>query len=77
LSSTYPLPAASVACVARAAKGAHGPVAPEERGALLEGWVHTLLRTYMAERELAEEIAYWAPAASQGIEVDLFASRRP
>lgn len=61
--------------VARAAKGVHGPVAPEERGALLEGWVHTLLRTYMAERELAEEIAYWAPAASKGIEVDFLLRR--
>lgn len=61
--------------VARAAKGVHGPVAPEEAGALLEGWVHTLLRTYMAERELADEIAYWAPAESKGLEVD-FVLRR-
>lgn len=61
--------------VARAAKGAHGPPAPEESGALLEGWVHTLLRTYMAERELAEEIAYWAPAGAKGLEID-FVLRR-
>jgi len=61
--------------VARAAKGARGPVAPEEVGPLLEGWVHTLLCTYMAERELAEEIAYWAPAESKQLEVD-FVLRR-
>lgn len=61
--------------VARAAKGALGGVAPEERGHLLEGWVHTLLRTYMAERGLAEEIAYWAPAGSKRLEVDFLLSR--
>ncbi|HUY58901.1 MAG TPA: DUF4143 domain-containing protein [Solirubrobacteraceae bacterium] len=61
--------------VARAAKGARGPVAPEESGPLLEGWMHTLLRTYMAERELADEVAYWAPTASKGLEVD-FVLRR-
>lgn len=61
--------------VARAAKGAHGPVAQEEVGHLLEGWVHTLLRTYVAERGLAEEISYWAPAESGKLEVD-FVLRR-
>lgn len=61
--------------VARAAKGAFGDVAPEERGHLLEGWVHTLLRTYMAERELAEEIAYWAPAGAKRLEVDFLLQR--
>jgi len=61
--------------VARAAKGAHGPVAQEEVGYLLEGWVHTLLRTYMAERGLAEEVAYWAPAESAKLEVDFLLRR--
>lgn len=61
--------------VARASKGAYGTVAPEERGPLLEGWVHTLLCTYMAERGLGDELAYWAPAASRGLEVD-FVLRR-
>jgi uncharacterized protein len=61
--------------VARAAKGAHGSIAPEESGALFEGWVHALLRTYMAERELAEEIAYWAPAGARGVEVDFLLRR--
>lgn len=61
--------------IARAAKGVYGPPAPEENGALLEGWIHTLLCTYMAERELADEIAYWAPAESKQLEVD-FVLRR-
>jgi uncharacterized protein len=61
--------------VARAAKGASGPVVPEEAGALFEGWVHTLLRTYMAERRLADEIFYWAPAASPSHEVDFILRR--
>jgi uncharacterized protein len=61
--------------IVRAAKGVHGSVAPEEAGPLLEGWVHTLLRTYMEERELADEIAYWAPAESKRLEVD-FVLRR-
>jgi predicted AAA+ superfamily ATPase len=61
--------------VARAAKTAHGPLIPEERGALLEGFIHTLLVTYMAERNLAQEITYWSPAGSRQTEVDFLLSR--
>jgi predicted AAA+ superfamily ATPase len=61
--------------VARAAKAAHGPLVPEERGALLEGYIHTLLLTYMAERELAAEITYWSPAGSRQTDVDFLLSR--
>lgn len=61
--------------VARAAKGAFGEVVPEERGHLLEGWVHTLLRTYMVEQGLADEIAYWAPASTKQLEVDFLLRR--
>ncbi len=61
--------------VARAAKGAYGPLAAEERGSLLEGWIHTLLLTYMAQRDLAQEIAYWSPAGSRHTEVDFLLSR--
>jgi len=61
--------------VARATKAAHGPLVPEERGALLEGYIHTLLLTYMAEREPAEEISYWSPAGSRQTEVDFLLSR--
>lgn len=61
--------------VARAAKAAHGPLIPEERGALLEGFIHTLLITYMAERDLAQEITYWSPASSRQTEVDFLLRR--
>lgn len=61
--------------VARAARGAHGGVSSEERGHLLEGWIHTLLLTYMAERELGEEISYWASAGSKRTEVDFMLRR--
>jgi len=61
--------------VARAAKGAHGPVAAEESGPLLEGWVHALLCVYMAERELGDGLSYWAPSGSKQIEVDFVLSR--
>jgi predicted AAA+ superfamily ATPase len=64
--------------VARAAKGAYGeggPLYPEERGALLEGFIHTLLLTYMAERDLALQMTYWSPAGSRQTEVDFLLSR--
>jgi predicted AAA+ superfamily ATPase len=61
--------------VVRAVKRARGPATAEESGALLEGWVYTLLRTYMAERELGDELAYWAPAESAGVEVDFLLRR--
>jgi hypothetical protein len=50
-------------------------VARATRGALLEGWIHTLLLTYMAQRDLAQEIAYWSPAGSRHTEVDFLLSR--
>ena len=59
----------------RAVKRQLGPVTTEERGLLLEGWVLGVLRAYAQERELYEEIAYWAPAQSRGVEVD-FVLRR-
>jgi predicted AAA+ superfamily ATPase len=58
-------------------KRARGPATAEESGALLEGWVYTLLRTYMAERELGDELAHWAPAESSGVEVDFLVRRGP
>jgi predicted AAA+ superfamily ATPase len=59
----------------RAVKRVRGPAAVEETGTLLEGWVHTLLLTYMAERELGDELAYWAPAESSSVEVDFLLRR--
>ena len=61
--------------VVRAVKQARGPAGPEESGALLEGWVLTLLRTYMAERDLADAVAYWAPAETNRVEVDFLLRR--
>ncbi len=59
----------------RAVKKQLGVPAAEERGALLEGWMHTLLRTYGEERELWEELCYWSPLQGRGVEVD-FVLRR-
>lgn len=59
----------------RAVKRRLGAVAREERGPLLEGWVLTLLRAYAEERRLYEEIFYWAPAQSRGVEVDFLLRR--
>lgn len=61
--------------IVRAVKRLRGPVAPEEAGALFEGWIHTLLRTYMAEREIAEDLAYWAPTEARRLEVDFLLRR--
>ena len=58
----------------RAAKGLHGPLAPEERGALFEGWMHGLLRAYAEERGLFDDIHYWSPAESR-VEVDFLLRR--
>ncbi len=59
----------------RAVKRQLGPLAGEERGALLEGWVFTLLRTYAEERELYDEIFYWSPPAGSATEVDFLLRR--
>lgn len=59
----------------RALKRARGAVSDEEKGPLLEGWVLGLLSAYAAERELAEEISYWAPAESTRLEVDFLLRR--
>lgn len=61
--------------VVRAVKRSRGPASPEETGRLLEGWLHALLRTYMAERDLADELAYWAPAGAGRVEVDFLLRR--
>ena len=49
------------------------PVA-EERGPLLEGWVHGLLRARDAYVGLYDELAYWAPSQG-GTEVDFLMRR--
>jgi predicted AAA+ superfamily ATPase len=59
----------------RAVKRQLGPVGAEERGALLEGWIHTLLRAYQHERELFDELHFWSPLQARGVEVDFLLRR--
>ena len=61
--------------VVRAAKRQLGPVAAEERGPLLEGWVLTVLRAHNAASDVFEEISYWSPAQSRQTEVDFLLRR--
>jgi len=58
----------------RAAKRQLGPVAAEERGALLEGWVHGLLRAHNETQEIFDTVAYWSPTESDA-EVDFLLTR--
>ena len=59
----------------RAVKRLHGPIAPEERGALLEGWALHLLRAHGEEGELFDELHYWAPHPANRTEVDCLLRR--
>ena len=59
----------------RAVKKLHGPIAPEERGALLEGWVLHLLRAHDEEGGLFDELRYWAPHPANRTEVDFLLRR--
>lgn len=59
----------------RAAKRQLGPVGAEERGALLEGLILTLLRAHNESSELFDEIAYWAPLQARQTEVDFLLRR--
>ena len=59
----------------RAVKRLRGPIAPEERGALLEGWVLHLLRAHGAQSELFEDLRYWAPHPANRTDVDFLLRR--
>ena len=58
----------------RAIKRQLGPVAAEERGALLEGWVLGLLRAHNEHQRTYDDIGYWA-AAESAAEVDFVLTR--
>ena len=58
----------------RAIKRQLGPVAAEERGALLEGWVYGLLRAHNETQQVFDAIAYWSPVESDA-EVDFVLTR--
>lgn len=62
--------------LARAIKGQLGPVGVEERGALFEGWVLTLLRAHDEAEPLFDSVRYWAPTQATGTEVDFLLERR-
>ncbi len=59
----------------RAIKKHTGRPGMEEKGALLEGWIATLLRAYGELREILDEIYYWAPAEARQTEVDFVLKR--
>lgn len=61
--------------VVRAIKRQFATVTLEEKGALFEGWIATLLRIYGENREIPDELFYWAPAESRKIEVDFILKR--
>lgn len=58
--------------LARAVKGQFGPVVAEERGALFEGWVLSLLRAHGESGPLFDDLRYWA---SPNVEVDFLLRR--
>jgi len=58
--------------LARAAKNQSGPVAIEERGALFEGWILSLLHAYGDLHGLFDDVRYWASA---NVEVDFLLRR--
>ncbi len=59
----------------RAVKKLYGPIAPEERGTLLEGWILHLLRAHAEESELFDELYYWAPHPATRTKVDFLLRR--
>jgi predicted AAA+ superfamily ATPase len=56
--------------IVRALKRQLGPLAVEERGSLLEGFVANVLHAYQSYRSLYDEMYYWRPADSASTEVD-------
>lgn len=56
--------------IARAARRRFGTVGDDERGALFEGWIATLLQSYRAYRHLFDDWHYWAPTETHALEVD-------
>ena len=59
----------------RAVKKLHGPIAPEERGALIEGWVLHLLRAHGEDGALFDDLYYWDPHPTNRTEVDFLLRR--
>lgn len=60
--------------IVRAIKRQLGPLATEERGALLEGWVLASLRAHAQQGDVFDEIHHWAPHQARH-EVDFLLRR--
>lgn len=60
--------------VVRTLKGSRGPIVPEERGALLEGWVANILRAALSYEAASVELSYLPPHGAFG-EVDFILRR--
>jgi len=54
----------------RALKRQRGSLAIEEKGALFEGWVANLIRSYNEYQRIYDEWYYWSPIDSKETEVD-------
>ena len=61
--------------IVRAMKRQKGPPSPEERGALFEGLVAQMIRSYTDYRDLCDACYYWATAAQNQTEVDFLLKR--
>ena len=61
--------------IVRAMKRQKGTPSPEERGALFEGLVAQIIRSYMDYRDLCDAFYYWATAAQNQTEVDFLLER--
>lgn len=59
----------------RAARRHLDAVSADEKGALLEGWLFTVLRAHNRGAALFDEISYWAPAQARLTEVDFLLRR--
>jgi len=59
----------------RAARRHLDAVNADEKGALLEGWLFTVLRAHNRGAALFDEISYWAPAQARLTEVDFLLRR--
>ncbi|MBE7437430.1 MAG: ATP-binding protein [Spirochaetales bacterium] len=60
--------------IVRAIKKERGSVTHEEKGVLLEGYVAMLLRYYGHQKNLYDDLYYWAPSGGQ-LEVDFLLKR--
>lgn len=59
----------------RAVNNRFSEIYPEERGALFEGFIASVLKAYQDYNDLFDELYYWSPASSQNLEVDFLLKR--